>query len=433
MPRSAMLRRLSLCWLLLAPLVACAAEVKVEVAPDHPTGVYAPGETVTWSIAATADGQPATGEVQWRVQNGGLAQLSAGTAPLVDGQATVSGTRADAGTLLLNVQYKVEGAPPVNALGGAVFDPDRIGPSAPPPADFDAFWAAKLAELAAVPLNVQMEPVDVGEPNIEYFKVTLDNIRGTKIYGQLARPKGQTNLPAQLQVQWAGVYPLDRNWVIWPATQGWLMFNIIAHDCPIDQPADYYKNLDATTLRGYSGQGREDRETSYFLRMYLSCYRAIDFLTKQPEWNQRTMVVQGGSQGGGQSLITAGLHPAVTALSANVAALCDHTGHLANRSPGWPRLVGWGPQPDSEKALEVSRYFDAVNFARRVKCKAALLGVGLIDTTCAPAGVIAAYNALPCPKQLVILPLAGHGGGNNAHAAFYSAHGTFMEQQRTAP
>ena len=35
--------------------------------------------------------------------------------------------------------------------------------------------------------------------------------------------------------------------------------------------------------------------------------------------------------------------------------------------------------------------------------------VGLCDTTCPPTGVIAAYNQLKGPKQIIILPMWGHG------------------------
>ncbi len=416
--------------LVLTALAAQAAELKVAVTPDHATGTYAAGETVTWTVAVTSDGQPAAGEVQYWVKSGGLLDIATGRAPLTDGQATIAAQRDEAGTLLLLARYEPQPGQKAEGLGGAVFDYEQIAPSAPEPDDFDEFWAAKLAELAAVPANVKLEPAASDRPDVEYFTITMDNIRGTRIYGQLAKPKGKTGLPALLQVQWAGVYPLQQNWVTGPASQGWLALNIIAHDIPALEPKEFYDNLNATTLKGYPTQGREDRETSYFLRMYLSCYRAAEYLATHPDWNGGTLMVQGGSQGGGQSVITAGLHPKVTAFAADVPAMCDHTGHLAKRAPGWPRLVGWGAEPDSATALEVSKYFDAVNFAKRVKCREALVGVGLIDTTCAPAGVIAMYNALPCAKQLAIMPLAGHGGN---HGEYYRLYGAFADQQRKVP
>ncbi|MBI5833115.1 MAG: acetylxylan esterase [Armatimonadetes bacterium] len=424
----ASLRRRALGWL--AVLAACQplwAAVVVDVSPDKEAGVYAPGDTVTWSVNVTNDDKPATGEVAWTLLKGGLAPVASGKQALDGGKASLTGTRADAGTLLLQVNYEATPGQRTTGLGGAAFGIDQIKPSAPTPDDFGSFWAGKIAALKAVPMNVQITPVDIGKPDLEYFKVDMDGYNGSKIHGQLCRPKGKTNLPGLLQVQWAGVYPLSRDWVVGPASQGWLAFNIIAHDLPIDEPAQFYKDQDANQLKGYPAIGREDRETSYFLRMYLSCYRAVDYLIGRPEFDGKTVLVQGGSQGGGQSLITAGLHPAVTAIAADVPAMCDHTGHLADRAPGWPRLCGWGLKPDSEKTLVACRYFDAVNFAKRAHCKTALVGIGLIDTTCPPEGCLAAYNALPCTKQLVLMPKRGHGGD---HGAYYAAYGKFVDGVR---
>jgi cephalosporin-C deacetylase-like acetyl esterase len=57
--------------------------------------------------------------------------------------------------------------------------------------------------------------------------------------------------------------------------------------------------------------------------------------------------------------------------------------------------------------LQVSRYYDAVNFARRIKVPM-IFGVGLIDTTCPPTTVFSAYNVVQGPKQIDIAPLMGH-------------------------
>ena len=420
-------RSLFLMLLLLQPLVLRAAEVKISVAPDHETGIYAVGETATWTVQVTSDDQPAAGEIQWYLKSGGLTEIDKGTAPLTNGQCTVSGKRDDAGTLLLVARYPTEPGKFKDGQGGAVYNPFDIPVSAPEPDDFDAFWAAKLAELAAVPVNVKLEPAPSDKPDVEYYTITMDNIRGTHIYGQLAKPKGKTNLPGLLQVQWAGVYPLQQGWVTGPASQGWLALNIIAHDIPALEPKEFYDNLNATTLKGYPTIGRDDRETSYFLRMYLSCYRAAEYLATHPDWNGQTLMVQGGSQGGGQSVVTAGLHPKITAFAADVPAMCDQTGQLVGRAQGWPRLTGWGIEPDSEKALEVAKYFDAVNFAKRCHAKACVVGTGLVDTTCPAAGVLAMYNQLPCEKQIAIMPQRGHGGD---HGQYYQLYGAFSDQQR---
>lgn len=414
----------------LAVLLAAATSWSLEltVTPDHPTGVYQPGEKVVWKIevkggtAETAD---------FVIKKGGLTEVAKGKQALVGGVGQIEATLGEPGALLADVS--VPGADdkgkPVKALGGAVFAPEKIAVSAARPDDFDAFWQTKLDELAKVPVNAVLEAGDSGKPNVDYWKISMDNIRGSHIRGQIARPKGEGKLPAMLIVQWAGVYPLQKGWVTDRAAEGWLALNILAHDLPIDQPADFYKQQDAGPLKGYPSIGNDDRETSYFLRMYLSCYRAAEYLATRPDWDGRVLVVTGGSQGGLQSFVTAALHPKITAVLAAVPAGCDMLGPDAGRDPGWPKWYWQVKDKDAAKVRQASRYFDVVNFAPRIRCPV-LVGLGLIDTTCPPSGVFAACNQLQGPKELVILVDAGHQNQKNNHAPYYTRFGAWSNALR---
>lgn len=390
----------------------------ISVAPQKTSGVYASGEKIVWDVKLSEEGKTLVTTASYTLLKGGATSIGQGTLSFSNGVATVASSLNTPGTLLLQVTPPAfNNQKPVPAYGGAAIDPDKIGVSAPAPDDFDAFWKAKLDELAAVPANPVLEKVDIGKPGIDYWKITMDNIRGTHIRGQLARPTTGEKFPAMLIVQWAGVYPLERNWVSGPASQGWLVLNIIAHDLPIDEPKEFYDKLKEGDLKGYTAIGNEDRETSYFLRMYLSCFRAAEYLANRPDWNGQVLVVTGNSQGGLQSFVTAGLHPKITALMTCVPAGCDNTGQLVGRAPGWPNWIYNVKDKDPKKVLEASRYFDAVNFAARTKCPA-LISLGLIDTTARPEGIFAAANQLKGPKEVVIMPVADHMGKNNTFAAY---------------
>lgn len=402
-----------------------------EIKPDKESGVYAPGETVTWTVKIVHEGQPAKGKASYTLKVGGLKPGEVKQVELpADATFTAGGTRSDAGVLTLEVKYKPAGFDKESvALGGAVFAPDQIKASMPPPDDFDAFWKAKIDELQAVPENAKLTPVDAKVPGVDYAKITLDNIRGTKVQGQLAKPTGKTGLPALLQVQYAGVYGLNKDWVTGYAKNGWLMLNILAHDLPIDETPEFYQQQSAGALKDYRAIGNDDREKSYFLRMFLSCYRAVEYLKNHPDWDRKTLVVIGGSQGGYQAIVTAGLHPAVTAFAANVPAGCDHTGKLVGRQPGWPNWSGRTDGKDPAKLQETSRYFDAMNFATRVKCPG-LIGVGLVDAVCPPEGIFSTINQLKGPKTVVIMPRSGHGGEGPGHGEYYKVYTPFLEAQR---
>jgi cephalosporin-C deacetylase-like acetyl esterase len=167
--------------------------------------------------------------------------------------------------------------------------------------------------------------------------------------------------------------------------------------------------------------------------MFLRLVRALDFLTAQPEWDGRTVVVHGGSQGGAQSIVAAGLDSRVTFFAAGVPAMCDHTGAVAGRTSGWPKLVPNGPdgRPDP-KALEVARYYDAVNFATRTRA-AGIMTVGFIDTTCPPTSVYAAYNALKGEKEIFNDPPSTHAlsaGATNAMRQAILRHAEKMKKAK---
>lgn len=408
---------------------ACEAAPKVLVLPDVAVGVYAPGATTTWTVSVMDDEKPLEGNVQYAVLKGGLKELEKGELKLVEGKGSFAGKRDDAGTLLAMVKFKPAGQEKeLVVYSGTAYAPEKIKASAGLPDDFDAFWKAKVEELDAVPMDAKLERVDVGDDKIEYYKITLGNIRGTKIYGQIAKPAGQKDLPALLQVQWAGVYPLQKDWVVGYARQGWLAMNISAHNLPIDEKEEFYQKQAAKELNDYPGQGNDDRETSYFLRMFLSCRRAVDYLTQHPDWRKDgPLVVHGGSQGGYQAIVTAGIHPAVTALAASVPAGCDHTGKQAGRSPGWPIWASrtWQGK-EEQKMLKAARYFDAMNFATRIKCPA-LVGIGLADTACPAEGILATCNQMQGEKQIILMPLADHGGD---HRDYHAAMGPFLEKQK---
>ncbi len=380
-----------------------AAEPGFTVTQTAPAGIYAVGEPITWNVLLHDVADPKSAVVTYTVLQGGLTTLAKGTLP-ADGRITA--TLDVPGTVLLNLSAKLPGVDKaLIGAGGAVAEPRKIAPAEPIPDDFTAFWDGKLAAQNAIPMNPQFEKKPGGKAGIDYGHLTLDTINNSHIRGQLARPADGKKHPAVLIVQYAGVYPLKPDWVTGYAGGGWLALNILAHDQPIDEPAKFYEDLSAGALKSYTAIGNEDREKSYFLRMFLACSRAVDYLALQPDWDGKTLIVTGVSQGGLQAIVAAGLNPKVTGILINVPAGCDNNAELAGRKPGWPYWLA--KVDDPKKAGEVARYFDAVHFAARIRCPA-LVGVGLLDVTARPAGIFAAINQMQGPTEVVVMPEATH-------------------------
>jgi cephalosporin-C deacetylase len=231
-----------------------------------------------------------------------------------------------------------------------------------------------------------------------------------------AKPK---SLPIILTVHGAGVRNSSLGGAVGWAKQGLLALDINAHGLPNGKPDKFYADLAAGELKDYRTRGRESRDTVYFRGMFLRLVRALDFLCAQPEWDGKTVVVFGSSQGGYQAIVAAGLDARVTFLAAGVPAGCDHTGFKAERINGWPKFIATGEQP-SGNVVEAVRYYDAMNFATRTKA-GAIVTVGFIDTTCPPSSVYAAYNNLPGKKSIHTDPDAGHTSTPKASEAMRKA------------
>jgi cephalosporin-C deacetylase-like acetyl esterase len=113
-------------------------------------------------------------------------------------------------------------------------------------------------------------------------------------------------------------------------------------------------------------------------------------------------------------------------ITALIPAGCDNTGDLVGRKPGWPWWQASANSTNEAQVRQTSRYFDAVNFAARVKCPA-LVGLGLIDTTSPPSGVFAAINQLQGTKEVVVLPNAEHMEHNHSQAPYYIRQNVWLK------
>ncbi len=366
----------------------------ITAAADHADALYARGETVSFTIRVEHDGQPvAAGDVEWTLTKDGVPPTRGGRVSLESGVARITGSLDEPGFLQCRAVFQA-GGKKLTALAGAGISPLEIKPSQPAPDDFDAFWAGKKKQLAAVPIRARLTPVMSSRSTVDAFEVQADCV-GVPISGYFARPTGARvrSLPAILTVHGAGVRSSNLAGTVGWADEHALALDLNAHGLPNGRDAAFYAALAQGELKDYRTAGRESRETIYFLGMYLRLIRAIDFLTAQPEWDGRTVVVYGSSQGGAQALAAAGLDSRVTFFVAGVPAMCDHTGSLVGRIAGWPKFIATNEKSPPPEVVNAVRYFDSVNFATRINVPG-YFAVGFVDSTCPPTTVYAAYNAV---------------------------------------
>ncbi len=301
----------------------------------------------------------------------------------------------------------------VSASIGVIADPLEIKPGFQEPADFQQFWDNALAELAKVPVKAVRKEADLPERFRKDFKcwdVQVDCAGNAPVHGYLTMPidAAPKSLGVLVSYQGAGVYSSFKS--VYPNL---IHLNINAHGIINGQPPSFYKDLYGRVdgLKGYVRRGMESRDKFYFRNMFLRVKRALDYVKTLPEYDGKTLIVTGSSQGGAQAIVAAALDPDVILLDARVPAMCDHGGVFAGRHSGWPQLIRLNKEgkPADPKIVETLRYYDMAFFARRVKVET-FFTVGLIDTTCCPTSVYAAFNEIRGKKQITTMPAAGHIG-----------------------
>jgi cephalosporin-C deacetylase len=362
--------------------------------PYHASGMYEVGETVGWTV--TPGPVTPTYSYKWTIRRNNAVVLKEGKLDLSSGKDKVEITGDQPEMIYVAVEAYAPAADSYTggntgrnnglyAVGAAVA-PRKLGLSTPRPADFDAFWEGKLAEQAKVPVNAQLTPVETDVPGVELSMFVMDAL-GSKAHGYVAKPAREGKFPALIQLQYAGVYALNARGAAQRAAEGWLFLNVDSHD---KLPSDPSGNIP----RGYQAVGNTDREKSYFLNMYLRDSRVLDYLLTRPDWDGKTVVLTGGSMGGQQSLMLAGLRPEkITSVLVCVPAGADSNGDLHGRKAGYPNWPS-----DNPDVMKTALYFDTVNFASRIKAPV-MAGMGFIDTISPPAGVWTALNQIRGPVE----------------------------------
>jgi len=371
---------------------AWADAQQLNFVPFHSSGIYRLGEEAGWTVSLPKGSAATASKYTYEIKKNNFDTIKTGTLDVASGSATIEATIEE--PAMLYVTVNAEGAPPAAAMHlGAAVAPTQLKPSAQRPPDFDAFWFNKLQYLSVTPMNPVITPLKTEQAGVELSTVQLDSV-GTRVHGYLAKPIRLGKFPALVIFQWAGVYALQPKAVTDRAAEGWLAFDVDSHDIRPDQAAGVPLN--------YQALGNTNRETSYFLFMYLRDARAVDYICSRPDWDGQTLVLMGASMGGQQSLVTAAIRPQVSAVIVNEPSGADMNGELHGRQAGYPNWPSNDP-----RAMATAPYFDVVNFASRIKAPV-LAAMGFIDTTSPPAGIWTALNQVPGPKEAVPMIESDH-------------------------
>ena len=165
-------------------------------------------------------------------------------------------------------------------------------------------------------------------------------------------------------------------------------------------------------LDGYWNFNVAEPDKNYYKRVVTGAVRGVDFIASLPEWDGKTIGVTGASQGGFLSLAVAALDKRITFLGVVHDAMCDYEAELHNVGGGWPHTIYWDMKSGLDKNLinlkvEGGRYYDGVNFARRVT-QPGWYSFGYNDEVVPPTSSYSTYNIVTAPKTLSVYQMTGH-------------------------
>jgi len=380
------------------------SHIQIIVAPDHADWTYHVGDTAIFNVTVLKSSIPLDSvTIFYHLNPDRMPAIKKENLFLEKGKTQIKGSMKKPGFLRCFVEVKYNGHNYSN-YATAGFDPTSIQPTTTLPDDFTAFWDSAKKELSSVPLEYKIRLLpDISTDKVNVFEVNIKNIKG-RIYGLLALPKEKGQYPALLNLPGAGVYPRKAHLDI--AEEGIITFTIDINGIPPTLDPEIYKSLGEGALKNYWFTNLDDKNEYYYKRVYLGCIRAVDFIFSLPEFDGKNIAVYGGSQGGGLSLVTAGLDQRIKYLGVFYPALCDLTGFLYGRAGGWPLLFR-NPFTNKPDKVETSKYYDAVNFARFIKIPG-FYSSGYNDRICPPTSTFSAYNTIKATKKILIVPETRH-------------------------
>ncbi len=391
--------------LLIFGFTATSFAQQIQLSQNRPGGIYKTGEQVIFT--ANLEGAE-TDSITVKVRKNYSNEIIEIHRKNTGGELIVF---SEMFTQPSTVIVKVEAGETYAELG-AIVEPGIFAPGTKRAEDFDRFWANETEELYALPMQVKKESAAT-EEGYACWDVELNCTGPKPARGYFAKPENarEKSLPIVLYVHAAGV---KGSWCLSRADEalkyakmgnGALAFDLNAHGMLNGQPQEYYDKLEEGELKGYWAQGVESRDAYYFKGMYLRLMRTLDFLTSQPEWDGKRILVIGESQGGGQALAAAGLDHRVSAVVATVPAMSDMIIHFENAIGGWPNPASF--DADQQAVLETVPYFDTAHLLKGSKATI-VAEIGLIDITCPSYAIYAAINQAEGPKIVYAVPYRGH-------------------------
>ncbi len=294
--------------------------------------------------------------------------------------------------------------------GGAGADVDKIERSTDIPDDYFAFWDNLKAEIYKTnPKLIYKKELSEDEikeyvmpgcqNGFEFYEyhIALSGEMYTSCVVSYPKCAKAGSLKLNMSYRGYGVEPLKYI----RAYEGYMTVTVSPHSLPCFETDEYYESLRTGSLLdyGFNNEENEKPETTYWAKMLMRDLLSFRFFKNHELVNKKDYVFTGGSQGGMQAINMA-VHSGVECeCFAFVPWFAD-----LNAVNVCHRLAGWRPEFRSGLG-----YFDSAVAASHLKCPITIMA-GLGDYICPPSGIMAMYNSIKSPKNLVFIQNKQHPG-----------------------
>lgn len=410
------MRRLVILLMALTMLSPLSAQIKgnnivVTITPDHKDWNYKAGETANFVVNVLKSGT---------LLNNAKVDIEAGPVMYPDAKKSVTlkeGSIKWSGKMTTPGFYRITatahvGGKDYRGLCTAAFSPEKLRPYCKEPKDFDEFWSKALSEARKNDLNPTRRLLPercTKDENVYEVSYVNDNAN-SRMYGILSVPVKPGKYPALLRVPGAGVRPYSGD--TYTAPGKCIVLEIGIHGIPVTMQQSIYDDLRNAALNNYWEVNLAEPNKNYYKRVVTGAVRGVDFIASLPEWDGKAIGVTGSSQGGFLSLATAALDKRITFLGVVHDAMCDFEAEMHDVGGGWPHYFYWDVKNGTNKELlnmkvEGARYYDGVNFARRVT-QPGWYSFGYNDEVVPPTSSYSTYNIIKAPKTLSVYQMTGH-------------------------
>lgn len=364
---------------------------------NHEDGIYAVGDTIR--LYADLSAAP-EGPLYFETSKYGFKAVKVSAVDLNEGENLLMEVVAKEPIhYVCSIQPEEKSKLEQKVRAGYIVAPETFTPGFTAPADLYSFWDKEIKKMRKQKMKVKKQNEQTTQ-KYEIYEVEINCVGPKPVRAYVAHPidAKPKSLPIIINLHAAGTpgAPSTAGTARDYASFGALAMDVNAHGMLNDQPKEYYKALADGELNKYAAREPANKDDYYFKWMFLRALRALDYLTNDPLWDGKHIIVTGGSQGGAQSAFLAAIDPRVTAAVITVPAMLDQGGSIQGRAVAWPKTMN----NYKESTMANSPYFDPslyiCNTNAEIWCE-----IGLYDMTCPAPNIFAAMNTVKTPVTIV--------------------------------